>query len=399
LNRFDRHPIASGFLVAFMLLGLGLVGTELILSWLDDSPTMRSRFVTYDRQIRLREWRPNAWWHYAAPKARLETPGEIVRSSYRIETDADGFIKPSRLHADPDVTIVFLGGSTTECMYVDAENRFPYLAGQLLERQTGLKINSLNGGKAGNNVTHINDALTGKVVPIKPDYVVLMEAINDLGLLEREGTYWVEWDTTFGHLVERRLSMETIATDLRNLLIPRTYEALRTVQQNIGVRLNGVKFVGDAQAAAPARQRVQTTLAENLAAYRAAVTQFVTTAKAWGITPILMTQLMQGDLGTDGKLQDGHYLDTDLLAARGLTPQSTKRAHAHYNAVLRSVADTQGVLLIDLDAMLPADASTVYDGLHFHDTGSRRVAEIIADRLGSVVQEQGKRGHDSRIPQ
>lgn len=390
MNRFDRHPIASGILFASLLLALGLAGTELTLGWLRDDTTAQSRFVTYDRQIRLREWRPNTWWRYAAPKARLETPGEIVRAIYRIETDADGFIKPSRIHAAPDLTIVFLGGSTTECMYVDAENRFPFLAGRLLEERTGLKINSLNGGKAGNNVTHINLALASKVVPLQPDYVVLMEGVNDMGLLDREGTYWVEWDTTFSHLIDHELSFEKIGTDLRNLLLPRTYEAVRVASRNAEFKLRGFKLTGDAHAADIARARGESAMADNLVVYRAAVTQFVTTAKAWGIKPILMTQLLQGEAGTQGSLTEGNYFDPTVLAARGLTPQSAKQKHALYNGVIRDVARTQDVPLIDLDALVPADASTVYDGMHFHDTGSRRVAEVIAAQLAGLVAVREK---------
>jgi lysophospholipase L1-like esterase len=390
MNRFDRRPIASGLLFAGILLALGLAGTEFTLAWLRDDATAQSRFVTYDRQIRLREWRPNTWWQYAAPKARLDTSGGIVRGSYRIETDADGFIKPSHVHSDPDVTIVFLGGSTTECMYVDPENRFPFLAGRLLEQATGLRINSLNGGKAGNNITHINYALNAKVIPLRPDYVVLMEGINDMGLLQREGTYWVEWDTTFGHLVPHRLALDAIASDLRNLLIPRTYETFRVAQQNVGFRLQGIKQAGDAHAALAARPHPQPDAAENLAAYHAAVTQFVATAKAWGIKPVLMTQLLQEEPATAGNLEDGNYLDPVVLAASGLTTQSAKRQHAAYNAVIRDVARTEAVLLIDLDALVPADATTLYDGMHYHDTGSRQVAEVIAVRLADEVLYRGK---------
>jgi lysophospholipase L1-like esterase len=391
MNRFERHPLASGILFALILLCLGLTATELTLGWLRDDTTAQSRFVTYDRQVRLREWRPNTWWQYATPKARLDAPGEVVHASYRIETDADGFIKPSRIHATPDLTIVFLGGSTTECMYVDAENRFPYLAGRLLEQKTGLKVNSLNGGKAGDNVSHINVALMAKVVPLKPDYVVLMEGVNDMGLLQREGTYWVEWDTTFNHLLHHELSFEGIGTDLRNLLIPRTYEAFRVASQNIGFRLHGVKLANDAHAATPVPPRKASALADNLAAYRSAVTQFVVTAKAWGIKPILMTQLLQGDAGPQGNLADGNYLDPAVLATQGLTAQSTKQQHELYNAVIRDVARIESVPLIDLDATVPADASTVYDGMHLHDTGSRRVAEVIAGQFAEFVASGQKR--------
>ena len=59
--------------------------------------------------------------------------GGILDEEYILRTDKDGFIEPSIIHDDADMEIVFLGGSTTECLYVREENRFPYLTGRRLE--------------------------------------------------------------------------------------------------------------------------------------------------------------------------------------------------------------------------------------------------------------------------
>jgi hypothetical protein len=85
---------------------------------------------------------------------------------------------------------VFLGGSITECLFVDADHRFPYVAGQILEQETGARINSYNGGMSGSNTLNAIDILINKVIPLKPDVVVFMENINDLSTLLYEGTYW-----------------------------------------------------------------------------------------------------------------------------------------------------------------------------------------------------------------
>ena len=73
---------------------------------------------------------------------------------------------------------------------MDENNRFPYLAGHLLEEETQLKVNSYNAGHSGNNTLHCLNILLNKVVNLKPDIVVLMENINDLAILMYEKTYW-----------------------------------------------------------------------------------------------------------------------------------------------------------------------------------------------------------------
>ena len=64
--------------------------------------------------------------------ADVRQPG--AQKPYVLRVDRQGFIMPSKIHDHPDLTIAFLGGSTTECIYVDEDNRFPYLVGRLLER-------------------------------------------------------------------------------------------------------------------------------------------------------------------------------------------------------------------------------------------------------------------------
>ena len=81
----------------------------------------------------------------------LKISDKLENREYILRIDDNGFIVPSKVHEYPDRTIVFLGGSTTECFYVDEEKRWPYLAGRLLENDTGLKVNAYNAGMSAIN--------------------------------------------------------------------------------------------------------------------------------------------------------------------------------------------------------------------------------------------------------
>ena len=102
---------------------------------------------------------------------------------------------PSRVHADPQLTLVFLGGSTTECYWVDEESRFPALAGKLLGDRIGKRVNSLNAGVSGANTLHMLYVLLSKVIPLRPDVVVLMENVNDVNMMLFTGSYWSDHRT------------------------------------------------------------------------------------------------------------------------------------------------------------------------------------------------------------
>jgi len=113
----------------------------------------------------------------------MDISDPLVRKGYRFRVDKDGFIMPSKIHDNPQLTLVFLGGSPTECSYVDEENRFPYLVGRLVENKTGLRTDSYNAGKGGNTSLHSLDVLLNKVILLKPDVTIMMHNVNDLAVL------------------------------------------------------------------------------------------------------------------------------------------------------------------------------------------------------------------------
>lgn len=145
------------------------------------------------RHIRLREHPPRST-RYLLPSGELASPARAraasAKNTFTIRTDSGGFIEPSGGHNSPDFKLVFLGGSTTECLFMNEKSRFPFLAGRMLEKETGLKINSYNGGVSGNNSLHSIDILINKVIPMKPDAVVMMHNVNDLMTLVHEGSYY-----------------------------------------------------------------------------------------------------------------------------------------------------------------------------------------------------------------
>ncbi len=144
------------------------------------------------RFIKLREYRPNQVILERPSRNYIKNiaPAQIERKYYRLTIDKNGFIGPSDIHANPDLKIVFLGGSTTECLYMEENERFPYVVGRQLEEMLGKKVNSYNGGKSANESMHSVNILLNKVIPLKPNTVVLMENINDLVILRSQGSYW-----------------------------------------------------------------------------------------------------------------------------------------------------------------------------------------------------------------
>src|SRR4030042_2648767 len=95
---------------------------------------------TERRYINLREILPNIDTVDVPPDKAVRESDGLVQKPYRVRTDAQGFMLPYHRYEKPDFTLVFLGGSTIACIYVEEDIRFPYLAGNLLMQKTGTKI-------------------------------------------------------------------------------------------------------------------------------------------------------------------------------------------------------------------------------------------------------------------
>ncbi len=299
---------------------------------------------------------------------------------YRVATDADGFIVPSRVHAAAALDIVFLGGSTTETMFVSEDKRFPYLVGRLLEERLGVPVNSHNGGKSGNNVLHSVFILIAKVLPLRPDIVVVMHNANDLGVLSTYGTYWPD-STDFGHIRQPRRDAETAIRTLRDATVPHTYRALRRVLSDAGP----LRFGGTAHAAQPPPPR---SIDASGAAFESALIQLVETARAWRVPIVLMTQVVSSDDTVRPAVDDGgDYLAPEKLARRGFSADAFASAHAFFNQIVRHTAAARGAGLIDLAMEQHWMRAERYDGLHFNDAGSVAIAGHIAGALEPMARQ------------
>ena len=125
----QRSKLIRIILIVILLLGVFLITVEIILA--------QKGTVIYsgiERYVRLRENNPSVSQTYIPTKDNLELTDNLQVKPYTIRIDADGYVLPSKIHDNPDVQIVFLGGSTTACLWMAEENRFPYLTGRLVKR-------------------------------------------------------------------------------------------------------------------------------------------------------------------------------------------------------------------------------------------------------------------------
>jgi lysophospholipase L1-like esterase len=379
----ERHPKKLIFLLVFLAIIVLTMATEKLLAW--KAGYLRHTAVV-KRYIKLREFSPGYSDILLPTKELLTVSDTAVRREYLIRADNDGFIIPSKVHEHPDLVMAFLGGSTTECIYDDENNRFPYLAGHLLEEKTGLKVNSYNAGKSGNDSLHSLNVLLNKVVPLHPEIVVMMHNINDLAVLLYEKTYWNQHPTR-GPLVERKACWKTVGKELedtfhlaRDLVIPNIYAAIYRLMHTEG------KFKKDEFKQVRGR-KIEVHPSQMAREFTLNLQTFINICRARGITPVLMTMPSRLRDHPDALIA---RLMKQLEVKQDITYQEFKGAFDHFNQTIREVGAKNQVLVVDLAAEIPQENTYMSDVAHYTPAGSRLVAQKITAALMPLVSSLKK---------
>jgi lysophospholipase L1-like esterase len=373
---FHRNPKKTLVFATLFLILLVAFAAEKFLEFSNHRKGLVFSLEGEIRYIRLREYRPGTSLQMTLPKSHRPFTDNVFAKEYRFVIDKNGFIAPSRKYDHPDRVIVFLGGSTTECMFVDEDQRFPYVVGKMLEEETGKKINSYNGGMSGNNTLHAIDLLINKVIPLHPQVVVFMENINDLSTLLYEGTYWNQH--TVRSPIETLQKTKLVGKLLKEILFPELNQAYRNLKESLATR------PWDEFASARGK-RLTIDKAEFVRKFAMNLQTLICICQAHEITPVLMTQANRITDHPDPVVAAyiGRYGDDT-----GISYAQLKDLYDAFNDAIREAGRKNHVMVIDLAQEIPANKKYIYDIVHFNDAGSQLAARIIAARLKGVIAPQ-----------
>jgi len=337
-----------------------------------------------DRSIILREFNPNQSASIAPSNFYMKGLDTLEQRNYSVTIDSNGFIENGNIiQPNPDLRIIFFGGSTTETLFVDEKNRFPSIVERSLRNAMNQKVVVHNAGVSGNNSMHSNLALIAKGIPLKPDFVVLMHNINDFSLLSKTDSYWVS--PISRALVSKNFSpfftIEDSARSLtfkalkkiKNFLFPNLYDYLKP-RLFSNLNLHKDEFKGFRSKAS-----VFDTEAEKQ--FRSSLITFVKLAETWGIKPILMTQFNR--VKRDDPIFQQFY--KSLPRGSDISPEEFVQSYQEFNDIIREVAKQSNIPLIDLELLVPKSKEYIYDPVHLNDEGSKYVANIISNQIIKII--------------
>jgi lysophospholipase L1-like esterase len=382
-NWFERNPKKTIVLGLFIFLLAATYGVEKFLAYINQAHNLV--IFTDRRYINLREILPHVDAVDVPPDKAVRTSDGLVQKPYRVRTDANGFMLPYNRYEKPDLTVVFLGGSTVACIYVDEDQRYPSLVGQLLEQKTGKKITSINSGVGGNNSLHSIDILLNKIIPMKPGVVVMMHNINDLVALIYDKTYWGKNPTRQPivnfYFYKNLTGLKALSTLARDMYIPNLHAATRILSHKISGKK--VKDADDEFAYIRGKKLVIDAVAIT-DEFKMNLQTFINICRARRITPVLMTQFNRYKPNPDPKVMaamQGFESDS------GISVSEFTALYAKFNEAIREVGKQNGVQVIDLAHLIPQDSKYIYDVVHLNTKGSQLAAQLISDQLKPMVPQ------------
>ena len=341
-------------------------------------------------------WPPNLRTVYK-PAAGV-MPG--VKNEARFFTNTYG-IRGDDFSAQQAYRILAIGGSTTECLYIDQDQSWPYALQRKLNDKHAPSVWVGNIGKSGlgtrEHYMHMKYLLDQYP---KIDMVIILTGGNDLlrRLIEDkkyDPDFLDHYDVWKQQLIRGAFSIipyfpgkyrfrmgyydETAIGSLYKKW--RERNAHRDLYQDEA----GGMFVNLRKQRKEGREFVDTLpdLSSALAEYRRNLNTIIDMANAKSIRMVFMTQpsLWRPDLTEKEKdLLWCGWIES-LKSRRYYTVKALTEGMQRYNDALLEVCRRRGVECIDLARLVPKDTSMFYDELHFNEQGNALVAETLARAL------------------
>jgi lysophospholipase L1-like esterase len=338
----------------------------------------------------------------------LETRFEIdpalfpgVGHDARVAIDSLG-LRGAEIPADATLRVIALGGSTTECLYLDQSKTWPALLERALdERDARVRAWVGNAGRSGHtlreNILQLEEL--GRSMP-RIDVVLVLPGINDLSKRLAQGD---AYDPDMLSRAEGRealmhsaFSVHPLSADTDAPMYKRT--ALWRLASRIRRRFEaGSQSVLGENAHVydvwRAHRRGATRwidalpdLSRALEEYKRNLEQLVDIAEQARARIVLATQpmLWRADLpaSTQELLWMGGTGDFQHEAGMAYyTLPALIEGMRRYNDVVRAVARERHVECVDLASQFDGDTSVFYDDCHFTEAGARRVADAWASVL------------------
>lgn len=371
------HKLAARIVTVLLSCVIGLVVAEVLLRIV--SPPNDRYYV----------WMPN----HSAELRPMPNVMPGVGLLARFHVNSQGIIGqewgPER---NKEYRILTVGGSTTECLYLDQEKSWPALVQTgLNETADGRKVWVGNLGKAGHNSRDHLALMRLAIHQYDVDAVVILLGGNDMVHRLLQGDEYdpnfVDDETRYKEWIKTRFAAVPVSIESEGKSFLRRaalWQLVRRIRRSYNDRYAPIvqDNTGDwlVELRENRQQATQTNelplLESGLDEFERNVTAIVQEARRNSLRVVLVTQptIWRSTMTeTENRLlwmgwrPDGNFYTTAAL----------EKSMASYNNRLTATCAKLGVECIDLAARMPRTLDVFYDDMHFTERGAQTVADAV----------------------
>jgi len=314
----------------------------------------------------------------------------------RFETNSLG-LRGDELTPSDTYRILTVGGSTTECIYLDQTKAWPALLQKSLnESHRGHKVWVGNAAMSGRSTA--NHIAVMRFLPLKAlriDMVVALVGVNDFQRYLSNPDYLTESGDLEQVLFDTFKGGIRPPPDASLIRGTATWCLLRYVKHRLADRASESNLQDDTGSVLERwrENRRQATdirtampdLSAGLRSYEDNLNQMADLALAQSVRLIFVTQPSMWRAGLPQELNSLLWMGgignfQEHSGAAYYSPEALADGMERYNRLLLKVCERRGVECVDL-SHLEKDTSVFYDDVHFNESGARKVAAAITAHI------------------
>lgn len=273
-------------------------------------------------------------------------------------------------------TIIAVGGSTTQCFYIDDHKAWPYLLQEKLKKAKS-NVWVGNGGLDGNS-TRGHLLFMKEVIPkIRPKTVVFLTGINDLGISISEDRM------TYGNPFDRPNWKYRVLASSRLVQILYLWKLVVLDDAFVIKKSRFENFEPKAlseEIHLPKDLKTVVPLSE----YRENIRRIIQIGKTYNVRMIFLTQPMLFDDTEYWRKIEGEFYWIKNTKGK-LSAATYWKLLNIYNKELLDTCRVEGVDCYDLASAVPHSDKYFHDSVHFTEYG----AELVAEKLAEFLSKPG----------
>ena len=392
-----KKILSIGFynlLIFFSLLGTIELATRTI-SWISANGFTLSlhELDPYDRKIKdIYQWHPFTGFtftenaSFVGSHANQESKALIVTDKYGFLTN-DQELEYNKL---PDeIRIATIGGSTTVNVNLQFDKNWPgYIGGSLQKNFPNKHFRIINAGVPGYDTSQSVAILALRVMPFKPDIVIIYHAYNDLKAIRKNIVFKPDYShihtLPYGFHKEPNFMLKMLNNSM-------FYVRMRNKKLDANKTLSKLERLKDPTGTANRISSIP-EFSENI--FEQHIRILINIARASGSKVILSTFATLHDPKLDytksetiNSLSDfqKQNLGSILDFTPGLTLEGIFDGISRYNDVIRNIAAEEKCVLVDNANDLPHAEQYFVDRVHFSEAGAEFMANNIYSEIVQVL--------------